>query len=222
MDALIVAGAELFAEQGLSTVSVRDIATKAKVNHGLVHHYFGSKEDLLRAVVRRLSEDLAAKSSVRFDQLFDAVGQSWLFRIQARLILDGYDIKKFDPGHIMFDRVLEVAKQAKDAGFLRADLDPKLAASMGVALHLGWLVFEPHLMDAAGYKKRDRDRARNEIFSTYLKLILSSHDVLRFGSWMTPESKPPADGARSGGFKGSRRIRTANDAGHFAQRRGKR
>lgn len=186
MDALIKAGGELFAEKGLAAVSVRDVATKAKVNHGLVHHYFGSKEDLLRAVVVRLSEDLRALSAERFDELFEAVGGSGLFRIEARLILDGYDIKKFDPGHIMFDRVLEVTTQAKDAGFLREDLEPKVVASMGVALHLGWLVFEPHLMDAAGHKKRDRERVRKEIFQTYLRLILSNRDVLGFGSWMLP------------------------------------
>jgi TetR/AcrR family transcriptional regulator, repressor for neighboring sulfatase len=187
MDALIRAGAELFAEQGLSTVSVRDIALRAKVNHGLVHHYFGSKEDLLRAVVRRLSEDLSQQSTVHLDQLFEAVGRSGIFRIHARLILDGYDVKKFDPGHILFDRVLEVATQAKDAGFLRQDLDPKLVASMGVALNLGWLVFEPHLMDVAGYKKRDRDTIRREVFQTYLRLILSGSDVLGFGSRTLPK-----------------------------------
>jgi AcrR family transcriptional regulator len=185
MNALIRAGAELFAERGLSAVSVRDVATRARVNHGLVHHYFGSKEDLLRGVVKRLSEDLANRASIRFDELFEAAGRSGLFRIQARLILDGHDVKQFDPGHPIFDRIHEVAIQAKEAGFLRADLDPKLAASMGVALHLGWLVFEPHLMNAAGHKKRDRARLRSEIFRTYMKLILSEQDVLAFG-WMQP------------------------------------
>ena len=188
MNALIEAGAALFAERGLSAVSVRDIANRARVNHGLVHHYFGGKEDLLRGVLQRLSEDLAKQATVQFDELFEAAGRSGLFRIQARLILDGYDIKEFDPGHAIFDRVLGVAMQAKEAGFLRSDLDPKLAASMGVALHLGWLVFEPHLMNAAGHKKRDRDRVRAEVFRTYLKLILSDQDVLGFGNWMQPKN----------------------------------
>jgi len=124
----------------------------------------------------------------RFDELFEAAGRSDLFRIQARLILDGHDIKEFDLGHPIFDRILEVATQAKEAGFLLAELDPKLVASMGVALHLGWLVFEPHLMDAAGHKKRDRDRVRAEIFRTYLRLILSDKDVLGFGNWIKPHA----------------------------------
>jgi TetR/AcrR family transcriptional regulator, repressor for neighboring sulfatase len=188
MNALIQAGAELFAERGLSAVSVRDVAVRARVNHGLVHHYFGSKEDLLRGVVQRLSEDLAKRASFRFDELFEAAGRSGLFRIQARLILDGHDIKAFNPGHAIFDRILAVATQAKEGGFLRADLDPKLVASMGVALHLGWLVFEPHLMNAAGHMKRDRARVRAEIFRTYLRLILSEKDVLAFGSWIKPSA----------------------------------
>ena len=188
MNALIKAGAELFAERGLAAVSVRDVAARARVNHGLVHHYFGTKEDLLSAVVQRLSEELANQATVRFDELFEAAGRSGLFRILARLILDGHDIEEFDPKHPIFDRILGVATQAKEAGFLRADLDPKLVASMGVALHLGWLVFEPHLMNAAGHRKRDRDRLRAEIFGTYLKLILSEKDVLAFGSWMQPQN----------------------------------
>jgi hypothetical protein len=94
----------------------------------------------------------------------------------------------------LFDRVLELATQAKESGFLRPDLEPKLVASLGVALHLGWLVFEPQLMDAAGYKKRDRDRIRSEVFGTYLKLTLATHDVLNFGSWMTPTEKRASAG----------------------------
>ena len=89
----------------------------------------------------------------------------------------------------------DMAAQAKEAGFLRPDLDPKLAASMGVALHLGWLVFEPHLMNAAGYKKRDRERVRTEVFRTYLKFILTDKEVLGFGSWMLGDRSMKAGGS---------------------------
>ena len=53
MDALIDATSQLILERGV-TMSVRDIARRAGVNHGLVHTYFGSKEVLLSAAFGRL------------------------------------------------------------------------------------------------------------------------------------------------------------------------
>ena len=57
---LIRAAGELLSEVGPRAASVRAVATRAGVNHGLVHHYFGSKESLLRAAMTRLVEDHAA------------------------------------------------------------------------------------------------------------------------------------------------------------------
>lgn len=48
MRALLDATTELIVEKGLS-MSVREIAARAGVNHGLVHTYFGSKEALVSA-----------------------------------------------------------------------------------------------------------------------------------------------------------------------------
>ncbi|MFO7557486.1 MAG: helix-turn-helix domain-containing protein, partial [Desulfobacterales bacterium] len=46
--ALIRAAAELFSEKGVEAVSLRKIAVRAGVNHGLIHRHFGSKEALRR------------------------------------------------------------------------------------------------------------------------------------------------------------------------------
>ena len=46
-DALVRAAADLFEDVGPHAVSVRAIAERAGVNHGLVHHYFGSKSGLV-------------------------------------------------------------------------------------------------------------------------------------------------------------------------------
>ena len=61
--ALIRATTELILERGVS-VSVRDIAERAGVNHGLVHTYFGSKDALLTeafgAVIDRAAAEVDA------------------------------------------------------------------------------------------------------------------------------------------------------------------
>lgn len=61
--AVVIAATELFAERPPGAVTVREIAERAQVNHALVHRYFGTKEDLLRAVLEhnaRTAESAAA------------------------------------------------------------------------------------------------------------------------------------------------------------------
>jgi AcrR family transcriptional regulator len=45
-EAILVAARGLFADRGFGSTSVRAIAAEAGVDPALVHHYFGSKEDL--------------------------------------------------------------------------------------------------------------------------------------------------------------------------------
>jgi AcrR family transcriptional regulator len=58
---LMEAAYQLIQERPFSEVGVRDIAALADVNHGFVHTWFGSKNDLLLAVVRQQFLDLAEK-----------------------------------------------------------------------------------------------------------------------------------------------------------------
>ena len=60
MDVLVDATGQLILERGV-TMSVRDIARRAGVNHGLVHTYFGSKEALLSAAFGHLVDRAAAE-----------------------------------------------------------------------------------------------------------------------------------------------------------------
>mgnify|MGYP003706638003 CR=1 FL=1 len=62
--ALLDAAAICFAERGIAATSVREIATKAQVNHGLVHRHFGSKDGLLTELLKRLS----AQVNLRLDE----------------------------------------------------------------------------------------------------------------------------------------------------------
>src|SRR5216684_4930528 len=60
MAAVLDAAMTLFAARGPASVSVRDIAAAAGVNHALVHRHFGSKQAVLRAVLERAAHELAA------------------------------------------------------------------------------------------------------------------------------------------------------------------
>lgn len=50
--AILAAAAEVFAEKGYDGASIRQIATSAEVDPALLHHYFGTKEQLFLETVR--------------------------------------------------------------------------------------------------------------------------------------------------------------------------
>jgi len=56
-DAILKAARALFAERGLHGVSMCEIAELAGKSQGLIHHYFGSKEDLWRSVKAVFGEE---------------------------------------------------------------------------------------------------------------------------------------------------------------------
>jgi AcrR family transcriptional regulator len=64
----------LFAERAYDEVSVEDIARAAGVTRGLVHHYFGGRNDVYIALLKRLGAQ-------REDQLSPPVGRSARARV---------------------------------------------------------------------------------------------------------------------------------------------
>ena len=56
--ALIDATISAIGERGSLDVTMSDIAGRAGVSSALAHHYFGAKDDLLEATMRRLLADL--------------------------------------------------------------------------------------------------------------------------------------------------------------------
>jgi AcrR family transcriptional regulator len=58
---IVAAAVELFADRGPDAVSLREVAARAGVNYGLIHHYIGTKDDLVRLVFRSVSEDAAKR-----------------------------------------------------------------------------------------------------------------------------------------------------------------
>ncbi|MCW2573272.1 MAG: regulatory protein TetR [Frankiales bacterium] len=66
-DALLDAAEELLVEIGHTAITTRRLAERAGVNHGLVHYYFGSMEDLLLRVVERFTERLVQRQKAMYD-----------------------------------------------------------------------------------------------------------------------------------------------------------
>jgi AcrR family transcriptional regulator len=60
-DALLDAAERLLVEVGYAGITTRRVAAEAGTNHGLVHYYFGSMENLLVRVLERFTERLIAR-----------------------------------------------------------------------------------------------------------------------------------------------------------------
>jgi AcrR family transcriptional regulator len=65
-EALLRAAESLLVEVGYAGITVRRLAERAGVNHGLVHYYFGSMQDLLLRVVERFTEGLIERQRTMY------------------------------------------------------------------------------------------------------------------------------------------------------------
>ena len=61
MTALLDAAERLLVREGHARLSTRRLAEEAQVNHGLVHYYFGSMEELLMQVLERFTAALIVR-----------------------------------------------------------------------------------------------------------------------------------------------------------------
>jgi AcrR family transcriptional regulator len=60
------AAERLLIEEGRKGISTRRLAREAGLNHGLVHYYFGSVENLMLAVFERFTERLAERQRAMY------------------------------------------------------------------------------------------------------------------------------------------------------------
>src|ERR1700677_610696 len=60
-EALLDAAERLLADAGYAGITTRRLATEAGVNHGLVHYYFGSNENLLVQALERFTGRLITR-----------------------------------------------------------------------------------------------------------------------------------------------------------------
>jgi AcrR family transcriptional regulator len=142
MAAVVDAAADLFAAKGPAATSIREVAARSGVNHGLVYRHFGTKESLVAAVLDALSDKFVAGGG-------DEAGvaeRHW--RVLARAILDGYPVGQLQRRFPTVNGLVETARQSYPD-----DLEARLAAGHTVALTLGWQLFEPFIRSAAGLEQ---------------------------------------------------------------------
>jgi AcrR family transcriptional regulator len=66
-DALLDAAERMLVSDGYARITTRRVAAEAGVNHGLVHYYFGSMEELLLQVLERFTARLVARQREMYE-----------------------------------------------------------------------------------------------------------------------------------------------------------
>jgi len=162
IEALIDAARELFAERGPSAVSLRDVARRAGVNHGLIHHYIGSRDDLLRLVFTASMDHARAKVEGATDSMSGVgalrrlgAGNDEYTRLLAWALLEGRDPAEFHGRSSALDAI--VAANDDDSRDLR------VALAMAMVQTLGWKLFGPYVLAAAGFDATDAAGVRTDV-----------------------------------------------------------
>ena len=143
--AVLDAAAELFAERGPAATSIRDVAARSNVNHGLVFRHFGTKDRLVGAVLDHLGGRLSVllEQDAPVSEVEQAMDRH--MRVVARSLLDGYPAGELQTNFPNMSRMLERVRPRFDD-----DTSARLAVANAVALQLGWHLFQPFLRAALG------------------------------------------------------------------------
>jgi TetR/AcrR family transcriptional regulator, repressor for neighboring sulfatase len=164
--AVLEAASELFAEKGPTATSIREVAARAGVNHGLLHRHFGSKSQLLAATLQYLADSGAAlhESGAPAAQLEAA--QELQARVMVRSVLDGFPIEELQKRFPGMERFLQQVRVGHDD-----ERQARLLAAHAMALQFGWGLMAPTLRVAFGLNNLSDAEIRAAVADQAAKIV---------------------------------------------------
>ena len=134
----------MFADQGYHGARVADIAEDAGVAHGLLYHYFASKDDVLRTIfvenwgaliVRfRAVEDSSEPAPEKLEGIAKILLRTWrndpaLVTVMVREVARSQQLQdRVEDVREAFAIVQRVIEDGQSSGLFRADIDARLAS----------------------------------------------------------------------------------------------
>jgi TetR/AcrR family transcriptional regulator len=152
-EAILDAAEPLFGSQGFAATTIKQIGKAAGLNPALIYYYFGSKEELYRALLNRLFGTLTQRGAERLANVSSPeeairtllalqsemmMRSPSLPRILAREMADhGAAHAQEGIAHLsatLFSRLHALIQHGQAAGTIRGDLDARFAAISIVSL----------------------------------------------------------------------------------------
>jgi AcrR family transcriptional regulator len=160
--ALVEATEALCRDRPPGSVTVRQIAQDAGVNHGLVHHYFNSKTALVAAtmsavevhvleLVAEVDNPIDAVATF-FDAVCDRPTYPWLL---SWMLLEGLDPDEFDVDFPLIEHLTE------QIGTGSGSRDARLRTMALLAFVSGWAANQDFIALAAAVTPTERKRSRS-------------------------------------------------------------
>src|ERR1700761_3916201 len=164
--AVMQAASELFAEKGPAATSIREVAARAGVNHGLLHRHFGSKHQLLAATLQHLADSAAALRESGAPPEQTEAASELQARVMVRSTLDGFAVEELQQRFPGMEAFLDVVRTGHSD-----DRTARLLAAHGMALQIGWGLLGPTLRVAFGLQDLDDAAIRTAVAEQIGRII---------------------------------------------------
>ena len=159
---ILEAAEQLFARKGLGPTTIKEIGTAAHQNPALLYYYFGSKEELYRAVLQRVMSGMVARGSSAFDaatgpqeairalvaaQMEFVLGHPHAPRLMVREMID-HEARQAETvllqvAATLFERLCGVIEEGQRVGLFRRDVEPRFAAISTIAQVVYFIIARP-------------------------------------------------------------------------------
>ena len=164
----------LFAKHGPRAVTVRQVAQDAGVSHALVHKYFGSKDDLIRAVLDRVdvSRTATARDSASLRDAYERLLPQVMTQrdhsmMLVRSAMGGTEYvplaERITTTSAMVALARTTAASGADPSPAPRDIDPRVLVSAISAMILGWASIEDWIWPTAGIDPAEKDEVYRQL-----------------------------------------------------------
>lgn len=187
---IILAARELFVQHGFAGSSLGDIAKLAKINQSLIHHHFGSKQDLwnvvrdeiyddyvddaLRFIEKSHSDDAAEMIKNLLSMRFSFLkAHPELARIMAWQSLSDMPALTSERALSVMKGVLERITAAQEAKKINQKISPKMLASIIFITTAGWFQNDYSWMFGENLSQAKRDEVDAEFLSSMTELFIN-------------------------------------------------
>lgn len=178
---IVIAAAELFAEQGIANVSLRAVAERAGVNYNYIYRHFSTKESLLVELVHYWTRygatfvDASPTAEAAVRAIFQADAGRFA-EILAWVAIEGTDAATVFDDTSTVDRLRGLLEQSwsspsQGGAESQRPFDPRVVVAVLTLLILTWDFYAPYMHALCALDDRGRTDVREEVVEVMMRLI---------------------------------------------------
>lgn len=158
---LIAATIELMSERSPAWITNKDIAARAGVNHGQIHHYFASKDDLVAKAIVAEATAFVENRLAGLEELPEPIDTRRRYAIWRGLAYLAVHAEQLDVASPVIGHLVET--EAERRGTTPADTELMADIAILMSMRYGWSVFQDHIIKSLQPFGLDEDALREAI-----------------------------------------------------------